>query len=514
VPRSDQARLSSSFSRNAAVSYGERVVAVLSTLLVTPFLFRRLGVAGFGTWSVIFTLMTVFSLVELGFAAGVVKYVAEHRARDEHDAVAGTLRIGVGMLTLVGLASFGVCAAIGLLGSGLAAAGQHSDFRTAMLVLGAALAVRLPGAAYGAVLAGYQRFDLFSGNLAFTTIVCSIGAVVAVESGGGVLGVAAAYAVGLAAGGLLQIVLLAHADPSLNLRRGRVAGEERRPVLVFSSLALLADSMVFIGQRMDTVVVAAVRNAPAAAPLGAASKLQSGMQALTLPFINLLMPISSALSARGRTVELAHSHRLATRAALQISLPVAFVLALFSHDIVRVWLGPTAPAITASVITVLAIQTLFIAASPAEKILLGMGRARLVGILNTVEGLGNLGVSILLVAAYGTIGAAVGSLIASTLVGPLKWPLAARATNERLRSFLLGSIGTALASSVPAIVAMVALRVLLPPGVMQLVLGTVVGLGLAAAVAIVQIGPSQLHKRLRALVSRAPLQAPLTADRP
>ena len=511
MSRGDEAGLRGSFWRNAAVNYGERGVLILSTLLVTPYLFRRLTLGAFGTWSVMFTLMTIFSLVELGIAAGVVKYVAEHHAREEREEVSATLSVAVAIMSVVGVVSLVACAAIGVLGSSLAAIGQHDAFRTGMLVLGVGLAIRLPGAAYGAVLVGYERYDLFSSTIAFTTVVWSVGAVVAVHSGRGVLGLAEAYAVALAAGGLLQIVLLRRVDPTLRGRpRLRARGEHRR-VLTFSSFALLADSMAFIGQRMDTLVVAAVRSARAAAPIAAASRLQSGMQALTLPFVNLLMPMSSRLSARGRPADLRHRHRLATRAVLQISLPIAFILALFAHDIVRLWLGPRAPAVTAAVIAVLAIQTLFIAAAPAEKILLGIGRVRLVGALNTVEGLGNLAVSIALVVAYGTIGAAVGSLLASALVGPLKWPLAVRATGDRLRSFLRAGIAIPVVSSLPAIGAMVAVRVLVPGGAVQLLLGACAGVGLALAVAIAQIGPDEMRTRWRALVSPPP--APVAPDR-
>src|SRR5919109_3643426 len=68
-------------ARNAASSYGARALLGLSVLLVTPYLFRRLGTAGFGTWSVMFTVTTVFSLLEFVFSAGVTKFIAEYRAQ-------------------------------------------------------------------------------------------------------------------------------------------------------------------------------------------------------------------------------------------------------------------------------------------------------------------------------------------------------------------------------------------------------------------------------------------------
>src|ERR687897_946859 len=58
------------FFRNAVTSYGQTGLLGLSALLLTPYLFRTLGTGGFGTWSVMFTLTAVFSVVEVGVAAG------------------------------------------------------------------------------------------------------------------------------------------------------------------------------------------------------------------------------------------------------------------------------------------------------------------------------------------------------------------------------------------------------------------------------------------------------------
>jgi O-antigen/teichoic acid export membrane protein len=60
-----------SLLRNAAASYGTRAAMAGSVLVLTPVLFRGLGVAAFGTWSIVFTFGTVFSLGELGFARGI-----------------------------------------------------------------------------------------------------------------------------------------------------------------------------------------------------------------------------------------------------------------------------------------------------------------------------------------------------------------------------------------------------------------------------------------------------------
>lgn len=479
--------MSRRFLRNAAASYGERLLLVVSALLLTPYLFRSLGPAGFGTWSVMFTVTTVFNLLEVGFAAGVTRDVAAHDAAGDRGRLEAVVRTGAVLTGLLGVAALLVSVAIGLAAPGLAAPAYRDDFQAGMLILGASMLVRFSCVSYGAALAGFQRYDLYSAALGTTTVAAAVGSVLALETGGSVLGVAVAYAIAFVLGGVTFALGLRRVQPELTLRPSWGRSPVRRRLARFSSATLVADAMVFVGQRLDTVIVASLRGATAAAPLGAASKLTSGLQALTLPVMTLLMPMSSELQARGNIEEVARRHELATRFSAQLTVPVALAVALFATDIVNTWLGPRAPDVTAAIITLLALQTMFIAATPAEKVLVGLGHVRTVAIVNAAEGLLNVALSITLVVAHGPIGAAIGSLAASVLLGPVKWPLACRATGRRLRSFLRDAPGRALAMAVPSVAAMLAVRSLLEPGALRLALGAGIGLVLAAATAAPQL---------------------------
>jgi O-antigen/teichoic acid export membrane protein len=486
-----------SLARNALTSYGERGLLLLSTLLLTPILFRALGTSGFGTWSVMVTLTTVFNMIELGVSAGLTKFVAERRAQDDRPGLDALVGVGVALMAAIGLAALAVSAAIALLGTGLAAPAERDAFRTGMLILGVAMFVRYPCVAYGAALTGYQRYDLYNAALATTTLVVGLGSIGVVVAGGGVLALAVVQAAALVAGGALHLVLLSRTDRDLALRPRLGTSAERRNLLGFSGFALLADTAVFVGQRMDAVIVAALRGAAATAPLAAAAKLQSGIVGLTLPVLNMLMPMTSDLAARGESEHVARRFLLATRITTQLTVPVAAAVACFATDVVDVWLGPTAPAVTATIVAVLAVQTMFMAAVPAEKVLVGIGRVRTVGALNLLEGLTNVVLSILLVLRFGAVGAALGSLLASTLLGPLKFPVACRATGVPVRRLAREGLAPALAAAVPALLVMGAVRVGLEPGGGRLLLGVGGGLAVAAAAAVVQFGPGRLAALVR-----------------
>jgi O-antigen/teichoic acid export membrane protein len=500
-------------TRNAASAYGVRGLLGLSALFLTPYLFRRLGLAGFGTWSVIFTISTVFDFLQVGFSTGVSKHVAELRALSRRAEVERVL--GAAVLTLVGLGLVAllVSLAVAALARGLAAGGEAEAFAVGMAVVGIATLIHCPLVAYAAALRGYQRFDLTNLALAVGIAVFSIGTMVAVEAGGGVVGVAVAYAAALVIEGLLYCLLLRRLDSSLRPRLRRSNRPTWRRVTGFSSYVLLAESMGFIGQRMDTVVISAIRSAAAAAPYAAALKLLSGLQSVTLPVVHLLMPMVSDLSAREREDEVSRRYRILVRAALQATLPVAAALAIFSQDVVDVWLGDTAPSDTARIIVVLMLAgTVTLPTAPAAEVLIGLGRARTLGILAVLEGVANLLVSVVLVWKYGAIGAAVGTLLTAGLFAPVKLRLASRALDEEPWRLLAPGLGAGILSSAPGVAVMIIAWASLPEGVVRLVAGAGAGIIVSLAIAVLQIGPRRVLAFLQRFLAEARQEDPVTAE--
>jgi O-antigen/teichoic acid export membrane protein len=490
--------------RNALSSYGARGALAVSAVVLTPILYRGLGNGGFGTWSVIFTFGTIFSLGELGFARGVTKVTAELVGTERADRLRRTFGVAVALLGGLGLVAAVSAAVVGFAATGLAASGHESAFRWGMVVLGVERLFYFPLSVCGATLAGYQRYDLLNTASIANSLGFTVVAAVVVAGGGGVLGVVVAWAGMHLASGVLQWVFLRRVNRELSLRPRLGDREERRTLLRFSSFVLFAESMTFIGQRMDTLVIAAIRNAAAAAPYAAVLKLQTGVQSLTLPFVYLLMPMMSDLWARGEVAVIRSRLTLATRVSCQLTLPVAAALALFAGDVVHLWLGDGAPSTTAEILVVLMIaQVPALTAAPAEQVLIGIGRVRAIGLLALVEGVANLAVSIVLIQRYGAIGAAIGTLSTTAVLAPVKLPLVARALDYPIGALLRSSVVPAVAASIPALAAMVAVRVLLPEGILRLTVGVVLGLVAALTVAVAAAGPADVRARLVELRGRS-----------
>jgi O-antigen/teichoic acid export membrane protein len=226
-------------------------------------------------------------------------------------------------------------------------------------------------------------------------------------------------------------------------------------------------------------------------------KLQTGLQSLILPFVNMLMPMVSDLWARGQRDEVRRRLTIATRVAVQLTVPVALGVALFAHDIVRVWLGSTAPAATTSIVVVLmAVQIVTLATAPAERVLVGMGRVRAPALLSVLEGTANLSASALLVWRYGAVGAALGTLLTSALLAPVKVPLVCRALGYSTSRFVAETVGRGVAHSIPAALVMVGVFFALPGGAGRFAAGLTLGIVVAVLGAAVEVGPRRLAASL------------------
>ena len=501
-----------SLAKNAVASYGARAALGVSALVLTPVLFRGLGAAAFGTWSVVFTFGTLFSLGEFGFARGITKVTAELVGTRRESELARTFGIAVTLLAGLGLLAALSASVVGLAASGIAASGDESAFRWAMLVLAAERLAYFPLSACGATLAGYQRYDLLNAASIANSLGFTAAGIAVVARGGGVLAVVTAWAAVHLASGVLQWLFLRRVNRRLSLGPHLGDPAERRTVLRFSSFVLFAESMTFIGQRMDTLVIAAVRNAAAAGPYAAVLKLQTGVQSLTLPFVYLLMPMTSDLWGRGEVAAVRKRLVVATRVSCQLTLPVAAALAMFSGDVVHLWLGADTSGTTSKILVVLmAAQIPALTAAPAEQVLIGIGRIRAIGLLALVEGFANLGVSVALVMRYGAIGAAIGTLSTTAVLAPIKLPLAARGLDYPLRRVLRESVVPAVAASVPAVAVMLAVRLLLPAGAGRLFIGVFLGLAAVLAVGIAAAGPARLREIMRARpAGRRPEALPAT----
>ena len=182
--------LSYKLIRNTFFNFVGRSWAMLVTLFLTPYIVSKLGMQRFGVWSLIFVITSYFSLLDLGLGASFVKYIAEHYARKDYEAINQVFNSGLALYLILFLI---IVAAGFILRDPILCLFKIPPelFADAQFVLLVAVAIYSLSNVFGtfqAVITGLQRMDVTNLISLGVSVPRILGTVLLLEMGYGLRG--------------------------------------------------------------------------------------------------------------------------------------------------------------------------------------------------------------------------------------------------------------------------------------------------------------------------------------
>ncbi|MGN6608720.1 MAG: oligosaccharide flippase family protein [Jatrophihabitans sp.] len=450
--------------RNALANSGGQITALVIGIALTPLLVRHLGDTGYGVWALVAALQGLGGVLDLGVTASVVKYVAEYRARGEDAVVNRIIGTSVAVHFVLGSLAGVLTAAVAVWGLPhlhVGAAEQH-EARVALLIAGVGLVVGLPTGVLASVLTGLARYPA-SNAVTVVQAVVSAGATVAlVEAGTGPAGLIALNTVSLVGGNVARWLLARRAAPGLTVDVRLASRATMRLIGAYSVWALLLDVANRLFRSGDAVIIASVLPVAAVTEYNLGFRPSAAVAYLSAPAVGVLLPLTSALGARGASGEV---HRLlvaATRLAVAITMPVVLWLAIWGGPAITVWVGPKHHAAVPILWAFLGLALTAAAQSAPATILRGTGRIRSLALVVGCEYVLNIALTIWLVHEIGALGAALGTLIPGAVNGALVIPwLACRALGVPWRRLAGQALLPPVLVAVPVAAGLLVLRTVL-----------------------------------------------------
>ena len=451
---------------NIASNYLRVIVGIAVMFFLIPFMVSRLGVDMFGLWSLIFAVVWLFGLLDLGFATAAMTYVAELTASGDHagrNEVLATLLVIYGVLGAICLA---LVATLAGPASGWFALSpdQAQPFTLALWLIGTVVAINFPASLVKAILIGSGRMHLVNGIELVITLVNAALIVILLEAGLGLVGVAAATAATMLLGPLVMLPLAIRLTPGLSASPRLFSRSRVRELLGFSVYFFIANVAVLIILRIDPVVIKAFLTLGAVAVYAVAAKIAEYTYLLNKQFSNALMPLVSQSKGAGDTDTVRRILVDGTRFLLAIAVPFIALLFFYADAIVVRWMGPEF-AESVPLLRILLLAVLFSSIQLNAANVLGMtGEHRLVAFAMGGSAVLNLILSIVLIQRFGLTGVALGTLLA-TLVAELLlvMPRACRAQGIGLGSFLRNAIWPTMPALVPSLGAAALMAYAQPP---------------------------------------------------
>jgi len=465
---------------NTAINFAGKFITFGTWFLLTPFILDRLGAVSYGLWILVGSVVAYGSLLDLGVASTVIKYIAEHHAKGEIASGRSLVATALCLYSVLGLTVVALSAAIALVFPYFfnVPPDERATATWLVLIMGVGIGISLPCITPVAVLKGLQRFDL-SGLISVTgTLLSAAGIIVVLLLGGGVLGIATVGIVVTIAMQVPSIWLVNRIAPELRFGWQGASRQLVRTVLLFSSPLFVMDVAGRLQTKTDEVVIGAFLPVSLITPYSLARRLSEVAQALTDQFMKVLLPLASGLHADNDQVRLRSVYLTGTRLTLALFLPVGCILIILARPILTVWVG-AAYADYAHLVTILTLASLIDTSQwPAVAVLQGMARHRPLAVISIGTGLANLALSIALVQSFGLTGVAIGTLIPTTvaclgLVLPYSMHVIGVSTTQVVKEVFL----PALLPAIPTVIALYVLQQAIEPSSLLSIM-LVAGIGL------------------------------------
>ncbi len=410
-------------AKNAASGYLTLVLGALIGFVLTPILLSSLGPAGFGTWSLILGVISYLSLLEagLGFATTTRISAVESEGPQAMSTVLSTslglcLCIAAGgiLLTVVLAAVFPVLFDVPV--------DLVADTRVAVLLMGAWQTLMFMLLVLSASLLGTGRMYLVNFSGFAVSALASVAQAIVMLSGGGLRSLAA---IQLLAAVFTIVVFrwqLRRALPAVRIRLRAFDRPTARRLLglgwrnsVFSVASLLAFGS-------DIVLIGLLLNVKAAAAYAIALRAYTLIQRVATGVLGAMGPAHAHAAHHSTAERRFRLYCLATLVTLCLATFGALTVGIFASPLLQLWLG-TFPG-EASLILVLLCGVLILHAPGynAAALLLASEQAGELMRITLLAACLNITASVLFTLTAGSIGPALGSLFAVTLIDAVYLP--------------------------------------------------------------------------------------------
>jgi len=434
---------------NVGATWLGLLVHAVVGFLLSPFILHRLGDEAFSLWILVFAFTGYFGLLDFGIRSSIVKYTAGFTATQDVDQLARYLSTSLAFYSVV--AFFALLATI----TGFfylhflfrIPAGFLPAARLLFLMAGTSIAVSLPLGVFAAALEGLQKFSCLQLSQIGITLTRAALIVVALTSGGGLLTLGTITVAMNLLGYLIFTRMALHALP-VRLSIRLIEAKALRKLAgygVFAFAILAADKFRF---QTDAMVIGAFVSATAITYFSIGARLVEYSSYAVRSMSQIFTPMSTQFHAAGDLVRLRRTFVAGNRACALIIFPLCVTLIILGKPIIEVWVGARYLASYSILVLLVIPRTLYLAQSTSIRILLGMGRHRVLASVLLLEGAVNLVLSLFLVRRLGIVGVAWGTAIPLACTSLLFLPRhLCRALDMHLGTFLQRAYGLPLVLS-------------------------------------------------------------------
>jgi O-antigen/teichoic acid export membrane protein len=420
-------------ARNATASYLRFFVSMAVMFVLTPCIIRHVGRQDFGLWSLTFSVLGFFGLLDMGFGTGVVRYVAECKGAqdtDRRNRMVSTLAVVYLLLTLVAAGGLGLLSLVYTRLFSIPLEQQSKALALLWILAARSVLFALPLSLFQGILFGEQRIALLNTVQIVTTLLYGVMAWVALAHGAGVVTLSWLNLTAMLVEYGLYVCFALRCVPELRISLKLADRGLLRSVASFSMAQFVVSMAALVRLRTDPLIVQWFMPLSQVAVYAIALRIAESALLLIKQGINVLAPLMAQLHGAGETGKIRTALLGAGKFAFFASVVLTVPVCIFAREIVVMWVGPGFAGATPTLIVLMLSMCLITPQLVASNVLAMTGHHRLTARAEVVGMLLNLVVSVALARPLGLVGVAIGTLTSTILVDLLFIVAAACRTNN------------------------------------------------------------------------------------
>lgn len=346
----------------AALNYALIILNALVALLYTPYMLRMMGQSEFGLYSLVASVISYLTVLDLGFGNAIVRYTAKYRAegktREQYEMFGMflILYLVIGIIAFVG--GLGLFFNVDNLFRNTMTSTELGNARIMMLILVFNLAFSFPMSIFSSIISAYERF-VFPRTLNIIRVVLNtLIMIVLLQYGYKAVTMVVLQTIFNV---LTLIINYIYCKRKLHIEihYGKFQWAFLSEVAVYSFWIFLNAIMDRIYWSTGQFVLGAVAGTVAISVYAVAIQLQSMYLQFSSAIAGVFLPkVTSMVVLNNNDAELSNLFIKTGRVQNIIMVFVLFVFVLFGASFIQLWVGPEYK--DAYVITILFFVSLYV----------------------------------------------------------------------------------------------------------------------------------------------------------
>ena len=411
--------------RNVFSNWAGYVVNITVSFFISPFIVHTLGNTGYGIWVLVGSLTGYLGILDLGMRPAIVKFVSRFKAIGDDlmiNKIVNTMLLAFSTIAvLVVLASI----VVSYYAPKIVAVPveYQSQFRLIIIIMGLNIAASFPFGVFNAVLNALQRFDL--NNIIEISVFLARSAfiVLFLKLGGGLVSLGIIILMASLISFLLKARLCLNINKSMEINLKHANKDTMKMITGFSVYTFVIGIAGRINFQTDSIVIGTFLSPEAITFFAIGATMIDYLSNLVSHMSMTITPIASGFDATRDYERMKKLLFIGTKYCMIIILPIGMTFIILGNTFISLWMGPEYGKSSGLVLTILMCANFgYLSQFVSGSIFYGLGKVKLLTVMNLGTALVNIIISVVLVKPYGIYGVALGTAIPLTIYGTLIQP--------------------------------------------------------------------------------------------